>query len=667
MHIALVALPWAERSRPCCSIPALAGYLRRAEPTWRIDSHYDYVLIAEKLGFRLYDEIAESCYVLGETLNIGLLYPDQRKTATEQFCELYTKKKARPHASADQRALGVESHAIAAALQAHFVEYDACLAQLADRLSRCDAVGLTTSFGQVFSNLALAKKLKAKNSDIKIILGGSSISSAVGPSLLEEYDFIDYIIQGEGEIPLLSLSRALALGAEHEIPAIRSVVTRGSSALHAASGAPLTEVDSMDSLPIPDLDEYGQIAERLGIEWQVPIEGSRGCWWDRAKKTGDPKQTCYFCNLNIQWNGYREKSIGRVVEELKLQSDRYNKTEFYFLDNIIRHKGMDELALRIRESGRDYRIFYEMRANVTPYQFLLLAEAGVQSVQIGIEALSTSLLKRFGKGTTAIKNLEAMRTISELGIVHFGNLILGFPGSTQEEADETLRVASEYAVAYEPLVHSQFSLSRDNTVYKLQDQFPISNVRNRDTYVRVLPEGVGQRLKLLELDFDQLPGAADWSRVARFIRHWYSHPRERVLFYRAAGDIIRIVDGRGLLANLFEGMDGDVPFLRSLPRGRIFDLRGKERELYLFCMSVRSLQEIEERLAANQEERHTIHRLLDLWDEARLIFREGPRVLSLAIAQTPEDGAARIRAQHRIDELCVAKQSRASKRLQLVG
>jgi hypothetical protein len=50
----------------------------------------------------------------------------------------------------------------------------------------------------------------------------------------------------------------------------------------------------------------------------------------------------------------------------------------------------------------------------------------MREVQIGIEALSSRLLKKLHKGTRAIQNLEIMKNCEMLGIRNISNLILQF-------------------------------------------------------------------------------------------------------------------------------------------------------------------------------------------------------------------------------------------------
>ena len=81
----------------------------------------------------------------------------------------------------------------------------------------------------------------------------------------------------------------------------------------------------------------------------------------------------------------------------------------------------------------------------------------MREVQIGIEARSSSLLKKLHKGTSAIQNLEIMKNCEALGIRNISNLILQFPGSDEKDVAETLEVL-EFAWPFHPLKAVSFWL-----------------------------------------------------------------------------------------------------------------------------------------------------------------------------------------------------------------
>lgn len=633
--LCLIALPWSVYERPSAALGALAAYMRAHAPELSVTCRSAYLDVAMAIGPSLYEGISLDAYDFGELLYTPLLYPERRAAVRDYFVRsaetrgslwrLDNALRFPPERYGDAPTWASIFDVVVDTLEAHL---DALAAELA--AMRPQLIGMTTSFGQLFANLALAQRVAALAPEISIVLGGSTVSSKVGPSLLREYPAIDYIVQGEGEQPLLALVRALAAGsAASDVAAIPGVLARA-----AASDQParLWEVADMDALPLPDYDEYAERAESLGLLWLLSVEGSRGCWWDRSRRSGNPKATCHFCNLNVQWNGYREKSVPRLVDEVVQLGDRYANGAIFFLDNIMRTRGVEELADRLVASGRDMTIFYEMRANIRPYELLRLWEAGLGWVQFGIEGLSTKMLQRIGKGTTMIANLQVMKICHELGIRNNANILTDYPGSTQEEVEETVQAITRHALAYEPLSANRFWLGRGATVEVLRESFPIARIRNADFYQVGLPAEVATRLELFDLSYDSVGDVADWSSVREACAGWVAaYEAARASEYR---HLMTYFDG-GSFVRIYDMRSGEL---------NAVVLRGLARDLYLFCSQIRTRAEVARAFA--HAEREEIDALLDEWALRCLLVREGERLLALAPAFSPAMAARRIRAAH---------------------
>jgi ribosomal peptide maturation radical SAM protein 1 len=620
-RICLIAMPWSKKEGPSAALGALKAYLRQRQPDVEVACRHEFINVAAAIGFPLYDAIADQCYKVGELLYLALLYPEKRANVRRQFVDwaasqpeqLDTDLPGVPPGEKPDWSLVFD--ALQSALEGHIDTLAAAVA------SDYDLIGLTTCFGQLFANLCLAKKVKELSPQTSILLGGSTISARVGPSIIEEYAFIDYIIQGEGERPLASLVENLD---QADSVFIRGLLSRANYRQFPA-GAPLWEVDQMDDLPYPEYDDYAELADHFGVGWALPIEGSRGCWWDRVGKTGDARKACYFCNLNVQWKGYRQKSVDRLVGEMDALTDKHKSLRVFFLDNIIRSSGIADFSEAIQKLGKDFQLFYEMRANIKPYEILLMKEAGLATVQFGIEGLSSSLLKRIGKGTTAILNLQAMKLCYELKITNLANLIVDFPGSTPREVAETRSNLLDYALPYEPLAAVPFFLGVGSTVESLPEMFPIANVRNSDVFKEAMPEETWKRVRLLDLSFDRLASGTDWTPVQDAVREWAGRHAGRtapMLCYQDGASFITITDERG-----------------EDHREGFYD--GLARDVYIYCMEIRSLSQIKCRFSDSDSAE--LQEALDLFTHEKLMFHEEGRYLSLAMAVTPEIAARRIR------------------------
>lgn len=638
--LCLIALPWSAYERPSAALGALAAYVKAHAPEIPVVCRSAFVEVALEIGLSLYEGISLDAYDFGELLYMPMLYPERREIVRDHLASAAASRDALWQLDNHAR-FPVERYGgpptwtavferLMSDLDAHL---DALVAEVVALEPRPRVVGLTTSFGQLFANLAFAQRLARVAPDITIVLGGSTVSSRVGPSLLREYEFVDYVIQGEGEQPLLALLRALAAEATPEaIADIPGLLARGGASSGAAR---LHEVDDMDALPLPDYDEYAALAEKHGLLWLLSIEGSRGCWWDRSRRSGNARATCHFCNLNVQWMGYREKSVARLVAEVEQLGDRYGNGAIFFLDNIIRTRGVEQFAEALIETERDLTIFYEMRANIRPYELLRLWEAGLSWVQFGIEGLSTRMLERIGKGTTTIANLQVMKICHELGIRNNANILTDFPGSTQAEVEETLATIQRHALAYEPLSANRFWLGRGATVEVLREHYPITRIRNADFYAVGLPPEVGARLELFDLSYDVVGEPADWRPVHEACAAWReAYEAARASEYR---HLMTYFDG-GTFVRIYDMRSGELASLV---------LRDLARDLYLFCAQIRTRSEVERVFAGADV--GAIEGWLDEWDARGLLVREGERLLSLAPAFTPALAARRLRAAHRAD------------------
>lgn len=85
---------------------------------------------------------------------------------------------------------------------------------------------------------------------------------------------------------------------------------------------------------MPDFRDFFAEIKRCGLEKNICpvllIEGSRGCWWGE-------KHRCNFCGIHTSKETlcYRQKSVKKIVEELKQQAEIYNIKRFVFTDCIL--------------------------------------------------------------------------------------------------------------------------------------------------------------------------------------------------------------------------------------------------------------------------------------------------------------------------------------------
>lgn len=617
MRIILVSMPWADFSLPSAAIGALSAYVRREIPRAEVVCRSEHAKLAQRVGLPLYERLATQP-AIGRMLYLAQAYPERISAIRSWFAGRAAKDLAlRPGDAGHPAARWEEAFdQLHETLEEHLEELAAAIARDAD------LVGLTTSLGQLFASIALARRVGERRPDARVLLGGAGLRWPTATSLLREYACIDAIVLGNGELPLAAVIRSLETSGELPLDA-PGLVTR------LTTEPPRSwECPALDDLPIPDFHEYAALAEECGILWSIPIEASRGCWWDRSRRKGDPGARCLFCNYSSC--SYQRKSAARIAAEMAAQADAHRNVRFVFCDNVAPLADLPRVTEAIAAREKEFSFCITLRANHRPHHVLRLRQAGMYSCMCGIEGLSSGYLRRLNKGTSVIQNLEMLKSCTELGLPTATNLITDFPAATPAEVDETVRNIDSYACAYSPVPSStSFVLADGSAVAASPNGFGITDVRNHDEYGVGLPPAVFQRIRTPELSWTAAAPAADWSPVLDALRRWAAlhdrtsrdpaHTCPHPLYYLDGGTFLEVIDRR-------EGC-------RSLTFAEPW------RSVYLFCMEIRTDEEIAARFGAGGAE---AERALSAFLEHAIMFREGRRYLSLAVAPLPHLAERRI-------------------------
>jgi radical SAM superfamily enzyme YgiQ (UPF0313 family) len=325
--------------------------------------------------------------------------------------------------------------------------------------------------------------------------------------------------------------------------------------------------------------------------------------------------------LNVQWEGYRAKSLRKIVEELTSLTHRYELLSVSFMDNLLPPRNLQSLFETLARLGNDFRFFAEIRATTPLDELLAMGKAGMAEVQVGIEALSTRLLTKLNKGTTAIQNLEIMKNCEAPDVPNLtSNLITHFPGSDETDVEETLKTL-QFTLPFRPLKGTPFWLGYGSPVWHHPEAFGIRKVRNHPFYGYLFPREILSQLYLILQGYQG--GMRNqqrwWKPVTKALQSWKTTYDD--LHNASAGDpILSYQDGGEFLI---------IRERRLAVDDMTHRLRGSSRQIYLFCEKNRSLSEIVERFPGFWQEK--ILPFLNMMVDKKLMFREGERFLSLAV------------------------------------
>ena len=604
--VALFSTPWPLFNRPSIQLGALKAFIKKELPGVDVNTHHSYLGIAKDLGYDLYRQISERTW-LAEAPYAALLYPDRVKNV-ERFWR--------------RRASGVP-------FAGDYDFYDLCRtletssAAVMDQanLGRSDLAGFSICFGQLTSSLYFIREIKKRVPAIKIVVGGSACAENMGQSLLNCFPEIDFVIYGEGELPLVHLIRSLTEGRDD---AHATLIPGLLSRHNATQDQRIAQVTDLDELPLPEYDDYFRQLAAAGPEKQflpkIPMEISRGCWW-RKSISPDGASGCAFCNLNLQWHGYRAKSINRTIREIDGITKKHKILSVSFMDNLLPSKGQKEMFEGIKNLEKDFRLFSEIRAT-TPLETLkMMGASGMRDVQVGIESLSTRLLVKLNKGTTAMDNMEIMKNCESHGLPDLtGNLILNFPSSDEQDTAETAKNL-EFARPFKPLKGIPFWLGYGSPVWQMPRAYGIKRVGNHPYYRHLFPPDVLSNLSLIVQGYQG--GVRQqirlWDPVKKRLKEWKEY------YFR-----LHEAPGSGPILSYRDGRDFMIIRQRLDKRDDMTHrLKDTSRKIYLFCETQRSLSEILSRFPGFGEDK--IRPFLRLMVGKRLMFKEGERYLRLAV------------------------------------
>lgn len=307
-------------------------------------------------------------------------------------------------------------------------------------------------------------------------------------------------------------------------------------------------------------------------------------------------------------------------EEVVNLSERYRGLDFAFTDNSLPVKQSVEFFAMAAASGKDFDFFGEIRASMRGAKLAGCRQGGLTVVQVGIEALSNSLLGKMVKGTSAIENVAIMKDAVANGVLLEGNLIIEFPGSTEAEVDETL-TNLDFVLPFNPLTTASFFLGHGSPVCLDPDKYGIKAVLQHPGFKQLFPKELLPQLSFLIKGYrgDRKIQKKIWKPVAQKVTQWqeFHHQRKHntlkkpALSYRDGGNFLIVrqeLPGRPALHHT---------------------LRGLSRQIYLACGDICGIDRLVNKFP--KVSREQLVNFLDDLVEKRLVFEEKESYLSLAV------------------------------------
>ena len=514
---------------------------------------------------------------------------------------------------------------------------DACI----DKMQGFDTlrvVGFSCSFWQTIPSLALARRLKERVPDAKIMLGGPSVHGEMGDEIIRKAPWVDAVCTGEADDVIVPLAEALAAG--QPPVGLPGVLFRDPTGT-VRSGPPARPVANavFDALPDPDYSDFFDDAKAAGVadrpSWSkgvyIPFESSRGCWWGE-------KHHCRFCGVCGEAMDYRVKSADRTYASLCAAANHYPGRRLRASDNNLSMKYFDTLMPKLAEAplGPDAPIYYCTRPNLNRARMKALADAGVDAVQPGLESLSTHLLALMNKGTTQLQNLYYLKCAQEYGVAVFWNNLIGVPGERPEDYRAMAELVPKILHLTPPHAGSRRIMLYRFSPYLSEADRWVDQARPMAWYQSLYPTDQVDLSRVAYFFDGRLKDTLDpsaYHRIEAATLQWHG-------LWREASTLPRLVmheQGDGTLA---------IEDTRTVDAG-CWSLDAAESAVYRALSDPMGLQQVARQCPAIPPE--AVAGLLDGFVDAGLAITESGRYLGLALPETAPVPPLELRRHQMVD------------------
>ncbi len=376
---------------------------------------------------------------------------------------------------------------------------DGLLKRLLASEARC--LGFSVHSRNVDFTERAVERIRTMDPERTIIYGGPEVNISHAVGNLERLHADGYVV-GEGEETLVDLLEVL--DEEGELRPVPGLVLPDGDGLTEL--VPRQDIHPIDKLPYPTWEDFDISWYTAEAEQSLPLLLSRGC-------TGK----CTFCMDHEIAGRYRCRSADNVISEFKRNIDKFGISSFHFNDLVCNGnlRKLGELCDRIVEEELDvmWWSYAVVRKKMTPELFAKLRASGCSALVFGLESGSDKVLKAMNKYYTAEDAEGVLRDCHEAGINTAINIIVGFPGETRAEHQETLDFITRNKDNIDRVVNLGTTLrSPGAEIYADPDKFGIK-LDDRGTWYTDDGNTVEERNRRL----DEVQHLLDECRIPRLI------------------------------------------------------------------------------------------------------------------------------------------------------
>jgi radical SAM superfamily enzyme YgiQ (UPF0313 family) len=308
-------------------------------------------------------------------------------------------------------------------------------------------VGIYVNLMTKLNVLETIRFIKENLAETIIILGGPEVRYSAENFL--RYG-ADYIVIGEGEETMAELVNALILvPADDDADLTVQLQTQPQYAIPGIAfleggtfiqNPERQKIKDLNELAIPNrkkinLRQYLDAWKKFHGKNALSVSTMRGCPY-----------TCKWCSRAVYGLSYRRRNAEQVVDELVQIKKDYHPDSLWFVDDVftISHKWLTSFRDELKR--QDILIPYECitRADrLNEDVILMLKETGCFRVWIGAESGSQKVIDLMDRRVDVNQVRDMIKMTRQHGIEAGTFIMLGYPGETEQDIEETIRHLKE--------------------------------------------------------------------------------------------------------------------------------------------------------------------------------------------------------------------------------
>jgi len=284
---------------------------------------------------------------------------------------------------------------------------------------------------QLRQAIPVTKKIHERFPFVKIVWGGYFPSNQYATVMNSGY--VDYIINGPGDLAFPQLLDAIQEGREEEIGNIKNLIFKKNGEIIKTAKEAILDQDSLPALPYETLGKFYSMDRYLSKTYlgkkTIAYHSSFGCPF-----------TCSFCAVVPIYEGrWKGKSAHNIYQDIKYLKDKYGGDAIEFHDNnfFVSEKRAVEFAELIK--GEGIRWWGEARIDTmdkfSDSSLQKLRDSGCVMIFFGAETGDDSILKQMDKGgkQTGEQIKRFAGRMKQFDIVPEYSFVLGMPAETPEK------------------------------------------------------------------------------------------------------------------------------------------------------------------------------------------------------------------------------------------